>query len=222
MKTNKPIIAAAAMLLAGVAWGQTYTSNYTFNVNAAVPDGNPVGVSSSTNLSGMAGSISSLSVTLDVTGGFNGDLYAYLASPAGQLVVLLNRVGMSSSNAFGYSDAGFNVTLTNGAPDIHTYQMSVNPAGGQLTGAWAADGRNILPNSAPGAFDAGPTQDLSSFNNYSPDGQWTLFIADLSSGGGQSTLVSWGLTVVTVPEPQTWALMAGGLGLLLALKRRRN
>jgi subtilisin-like proprotein convertase family protein len=59
---------------------------------------------------------------------------------------------------------------------------------------------------------------MSVFNSMVPNGQWTLFIADLSAGG-TSTLVSWGLTVVTVPEPQTWAMVAGGLG-MLALRRR--
>jgi hypothetical protein len=42
------------------------------------------------------------------------------------------------------------------------------------------------------------------------------------SSGGQGTLVSWGLTVVTVPEPQTWVLVAGGVGLLLAFNRGRK
>ena len=84
-----------------------------------------------------------------------------------------------------------------------------------------ADGRAIDPQSTPSVFDAASTgANLSLFNNLVANGQWTLFIADLS-GGGQSTLVSWGLTVVTVPEPQTWAMAIGGLGLLLTLNRRR-
>jgi hypothetical protein len=61
---------------------------------------------------------------------------------------------------------------------------------------------------------------LSLFNSTLPNGAWTLFIADLSSGG-QSTLVSWGLTIVTVPEPQTWAMLVGGAGMLLAFRRRK-
>jgi hypothetical protein len=61
----------------------------------------------------------------------------------------------------------------------------------------------------------------SSFAGTSGDGTWALFVADLS-GGGQSTLVSWGLTVVTVPEPQTWALLGGGLAMLGWMRRRRS
>jgi subtilisin-like proprotein convertase family protein len=207
-----------------VAQGQLTTTTTSTSVNALIPDGNPVGISSSTNLTGIAGTITSVTVNLDITGGFNGDLYAYLAGPAGEFAVLLNRVGVASGNSFGYGDTGFNVTFSDGSPNIHGYQSgsySLN-GGGQLTGTWGTDGRNIDPQSSPATFDSTtPTANLGSFDGNSANGAWTLFVADLSSGG-QGTLVSWGLTVVTVPEPQTWALVAGGAGLLLTLNRRRK
>src|ERR1019366_9393677 len=105
----------------------------------------------------------------------------------------------------------------------HPYQLG-SPifSSGQLTGTWAPDGRNIDPQSSGSVFDAAsPTADLSVFNNTSANGAWTLFIADLS-GGGQSTLVSWGLTVVTVPEPQTWTLLGGSLAALWLATRKRQ
>jgi len=223
MKTTKSkllAVLALALSLAGATQGQT--NSYSINVNAPIIDGNPVGQTSVTNLSGLSGSISNVEVTLDITGGFNGDLYAYLVSPSGQMLVLLNRVGVGTGNAIGYSDAGFNIILSDsGAHNIHNYQNYGIPTG-QLTGTWAADGRAILPNSAPSAFDASPTTDFSLFNNANPNGVWTLFIADLG-GGSQSTLVSWGLTIVTVPEPQTWLLgLSGGAALLFAINRRRK
>jgi hypothetical protein len=139
------------------------------------------------------------------------------------LVVLLNRTGVVTGNAFGYSDTGFNIILSSGGANIHNYQSSSPTySGGQLNGTWAPDGRAIDPQSAPSVFDtAGTSPDLTVFNSLIPNGTWTLFIADLS-GGGQSTLVSWGLTVVTVPEPQTWAMIVGGMGVLLAMNRRRT
>ena len=228
MNKLKPILITVALLAAVAARGQ---AGFTNTVNATVPDANPTGITSSGNLSGVSGTISSVTVSLDITGGFNGDLYAYLVDPNGDLAVLLNRVGVTAvggNNYFGYGDTGFNVTLSDSSGNnIHNYQSggvgtyTLN-GGGQLTGTWAPDGRNILPNSTPSAFDSGyPTADLSAFNSTVPNGQWTLFIADLS-GGGTSTLVSWGLTVVTVPEPQTWAMAVGGLGMLLALRRSRS
>ena len=201
-----------------IARGQTYSNN----VNSAISDGNPVGFASSITVSGLSNIISSIQVNLDITGGFNGDLYAYLLGPQGGFAVLLNRVGTSSGNPFSYSDAGFNITLSSGAPDIHFYQDYVIPTG-QLTGTWAPDGRNISPASVPSVFDtAATTANLDLFAGIDPNGGWTLFIADLGSGGGQSTLVSWGLTIATVPEPQTWMLIAGGFGALLATRRFRK
>ena len=222
MKTIKLTVLAVSLLASTLVQGQTNFS--TFNsVNAAIPDANPTGLTSSTNLSGVIGYVSSVSVTLDITGGFNGDLYAYLVDPSGNLAVLLNRTGVGGVNAFGYGNTGFQITLDGtAANNIHGYGSSYSTnLLVQVTGSWLADGRAIDPQSTPAVFDGAPTgANLSLFNNLVANGQWTLFVADLS-GGGQSTLVSWGLTVVTVPEPQTWAMAVGGLGLLLALNRRR-
>jgi len=204
-------------------------TNATFSVtnNAPIPDANPVGVASPLTVSGMSGSTTNLTVNLNITGGFTGDLYAYLVSPQGSLVVLLNRVGMSSTNYFGYSDAGFNITLdSSSANNIHNYQSAGgypgDLSGGQLTGIWAPDSRTIDPLSAPSLFNLTPTGNtLAGYDGLNPNGVWTLFIADLS-GGGQSTLVSWGLTVVTVPEPQTWTILGGGLAAGWLMIRRRK
>jgi hypothetical protein len=38
----------------------------------------------------------------------------------------------------------------------------------------------------------------------------------------KSSLVSWGLTVVTVSEPQTWTILGGGLAAGWLLIRRRK
>jgi subtilisin-like proprotein convertase family protein len=206
------------------------STNATFSATlsgggAAIPDANPVGLTSTLNVSGMSGSTTNITVNLNITGGFSGDLYAYLLSPQGSMVVLLNRVGVSSTSNLGYSDAGFSITLDSAsANNVHNYQSdSPSIIAGQLTGTWAPDGRTIDPiYSAPSAFNAAATGNtLGVYDSSSPNGVWTLFVADLS-GGGQSTLVSWGLTVVTVPEPQTWTILGGGLAACWLLIRRRK
>jgi hypothetical protein len=84
------------------------------------------------------------------------------------------------------------------------------------------DRRMIDGQSPAGYFDAAPTgNNLDSLYGSDPNGDWTLFVADLSSPG-QSTLVSWGLTIATVPEPQTWALLVGGGLMLLVAGRHRQ
>jgi len=198
----------------------------TASPNAAVPDGSPVGLTSTLTVGNMVGPLTNLTVNLDVTGGFNGNLYAYLIAPSGSMVVLLNRVGLSSTNAFGYGNSGFNVSLNAAAANnVHFYQSTgYSLTAGQLTGDWQPDQRTISPGSVQTAFDApGAGNNLNSYyaSDSNPNGVWTLFIADLANGG-QSTLVSWGLTVVTVPEPQTWTLLGGGLATLLFMARKRR
>jgi len=217
------------MLAAAAVRGQ---SNYVYNFteNQAIPAGNPVGLSFSTNLTGMSFggsmSISNVTVSLDISGGFNGNLYAYLVGPDGAFAVLLNRVGVSSGNAFGYANSGFNITLNDlvNSGNVHSYQNdspSYNGSG-QLTGTWAADGKNIDPNSSPSAFDSAlDTAGLLNLAGGNPDGLWTLFVADLASGP-PSTIVSWGLDITTVPEPPALALAGlGGMAALVVCFRRR-
>ena len=212
------------LLVALTSRASSTNATFTATPGLTVPDANPVGLVSTLTVGDMTGNTINLTVNLDITGGFTGDLYAYLVSPTGTIVVLLNRVGMSSSDPFGYGDAGFNITLDSASGNnIHTYQSGgYTISGGQLTGTWAPDGRTIDPLSAPSAFDAGPTgSTLTSLDGTDPNGVWTLFIADLSPGG-ESTIVSWGLTVMTVPEPQSWTLLGGSLTAFWLINRRRR
>jgi hypothetical protein len=226
---KKITIITALLLAATPIWAQTVDStSFTNSTVTAIPDGNPVGVTEQINASGLGGSVTNVQVQLDITGGFNGDLYAYLVSPLGQMVVLLNRSGVDGSNPFGYSDAGYNITLSGTATnDVHYYQANTySIAGGQLTGTWAADGRNIDPQSSGSIFGSTlPTAGLNLYNGLNGggmNGTWTLFIADLAAGGGSPMLNSVVLTIMTVPEPQTWVVLAGGLMAFYLCRSRRN
>jgi subtilisin-like proprotein convertase family protein len=222
---KKQIGILMVLLAALVVRADVTNLTVTASPNTLIPDGNPVGLTSTVMVSGMVGPLTNLTVNLDITGGFNGNLYAYLLSPSGSMVVLLNRVGESSTNVFGYGNAGFNITLSaTAASNIHFYQSgSYSLSGGQLTGNWQPDQRTISPGSVQTAFDAAGTgNNLDSYytSDSNPNGVWTLFVADLANGA-QSTLVSWGLTVVTVPEPQTWTLLGSGLVGFFFLARKR-
>jgi hypothetical protein len=229
MKTPKLILA----LLLGCsinAPGQfsTYDNSFSsgFANNGNVPEGSLSGWSDSERLSGESGTITSVTVNLDIAGGYNGSLYAYLTYD-GLLVSLLNRVGVGfatpTSSAFGYGDSGFDITLSSSSSaNVHFYQTipgyNIN-GDGQLTGTWQPDGSAISPLSAPSSFDSSPgAQTLNSFAGLNPNGTWTLYVADVATGGGQSQIDSYGLEITTVPEPG--GLLSAGLFLLGTLLRK--
>src|SRR5277367_2036542 len=103
MKTIiKPFITMVALVLLAAG---------SVRATVDIPDGNPIGVDSTLNVSGISLPITSVSITLNISGGNNGDLVAYL-SYDGQLVTLFNQPGVSTSNPLGATDPGFvNVTF---------------------------------------------------------------------------------------------------------------
>ena len=168
-------------------------------------------------------------------GAFNGDYYMRLEHDSGY-AILLNRVGRRTGadfdSTFGYADNGFNVTLDDqaSAGDIHVYRLQLPLISGgppaqshstavdstyqaALTGTWAPDGRDASPTSV--TADLSRTKLLSQFNGMSASGTWTLYVADLNSGG-TANLVRWGMQIsglTMVPEPANLAL---GVTALLA------
>ena len=185
----------------------------------AIPDNNGSGLSYHFSLSDAAVLITDVSVTLDISGGYNGDLYAYVTHGDG-FAMLLNRVGRTSTSEYGYSTAGFAITLTGSATaDIHNYQNlapSCNGSG-QLTGTWGADGRAVTPALA---YDTiARTATLASFNGLDPNGDWVIYFRD-ASPGGISTLNGWSVDVTAVPEPVNVALVVFAAVALLVQGRR--
>ena len=171
------------------------------SLDLPIPDGSVNGVSDTRTVTSSETDIRSLSVWLAISGtgadgGFNGDLYVTLIHESGY-AVLLNRPGRSSADEFGYGDSGMNVMFADAAPngDVHGYG-ALWP-GSLLTGLWAPDGRAVDPDVVD--FSSPRSALLSSFNGLNPNGAWTLFVADLASGG-QQQVVSWGLAINSVPE----------------------
>lgn len=199
------------------------TAVYSFNgLGIVVPDGSPSGVANVQEVNSGIATIEEVTVTLTLSGDYNGDLYIYLKKDTG-FSVLVNRVGRDGSG-FGYGDSGFNVSISDSAPsDIHTYQNTGTPvAGSPLNGSWQPDGRITDPDSV--AFGDSRPALLHSFNGLSATGSWTLYVADLN-GGDPHTLQSWSLTVsgIAVPEPDSALLLAGSvIGFLCGGRRRRR
>ena len=194
------ILLCSVVLAVSTAQATIYTTNWNsgFAGGGIVPDGNFSGWADTRTVSTMpAGILQSVAVNLNLSGGWNGDLYAYLVHSSG-FSVLLDRVG---PGAYGYGDAGMNVTLA----DVGTYgtvQGNIGTYGGGFvpTGVWN-------PDNTSGS--------LASFLSTAPNGTWSLFIADMSAGG-VTTVQNWGLQmdIVAVPEVESWvaAALAGMFG----------
>ena len=72
-----------------------YTNNTVYNVNQAIPDGDVNGLGVTANITGLSGNIASVTLTVNILGGNNADLYAFLAGPNGGFSILFNRVGLA-------------------------------------------------------------------------------------------------------------------------------
>jgi hypothetical protein len=201
MKKSLFVCGLILLSLAGTAHAALTVIDSTFAVNTPIPQGNPTGITSSETFQGLNdGAISSVDVQLNLSGGYLGGLYAFLvlqdAYGNTATEILLNQIGTSPANPFGSPGSGMTVTLS----DTGTANGSIHDAPGNPTGTWLPDS----PNTLDGTF-AGLT----------PNGTWTLFVADLFAGTGTTTLQSWGLDVTVVPEPAQAGGWFGAGGVLL-------
>src|SRR5512145_1262471 len=132
-------LVAAALVFATSAQAAIYTETYNsgFANSGVIADGNTTGWWDTRNFGSFSGSgwqITDVNVTFTITGGYNGDLYAYL-NHNGVLVPLLNRVGTGSGSepqySFGFSTSGFdNFTLDDQAANGNIHDIST-PTSGQ-------------------------------------------------------------------------------------------
>jgi subtilisin-like proprotein convertase family protein len=190
-------------------YAQISQTNIFSGINQPVPDGNASGLSDRQIISSSITELSRVRVKVRIAGEFNGDLYGYvrqITPTETNFCILLNRPGRTTNDPFGYDDMGLDITFDDAASngDIHRYQSVITPVfGSPLAGSWQPDGRNVLPLTVT---DASPrTTALSAFSGQAAGGEWTLFLADLESGG-TNMLVSWGLELSGTGMPSiTWA-----------------
>lgn len=244
MNTVSKLICTAGLVgMAATASAQDFSWNEN-GINAFIPDGDLNGtvVTEDVSLPGATINLDSFRVHLNIVGdpiGASGDLYVYLRSPdhtatggnASVIAILLNRPGVPGNGGLGYQDSGLDLTFFDGTDpnatrsDVHYYQNDpfyTLGNGDGVTGVFKTDGRDITPLSAGSAFEAAArTKTLEGFQGVDPNGSWSLFLADVSSGGS-SRLVSWGLDFTPIPEPHQYAMVIGAGLLAFALYRRRT
>ncbi len=163
-----------------VAGAQQIISN---TENYAIPDGSCTGASSIIAVSGYTGTVpsSGISVKINITHGYVGDLVIRLVAPNGAILGLSNRTGNNnnSGNNFTntiFSDAGAAVLPTTGAPYTGTYK----PVAATFTSCSVTSTVTTF-----GAIGGG---------TINPNGNWTLSVYDRSSNDA-GTIVNWAITI---------------------------
>ena len=165
--------------------GGIYTASAS--PGSVIPDDSESGIGYSLNFGASGLNISDISVAFTMSGGDDGDIYAYL-SHGSEIALLVNQIAGAATSS------GFDVTLTTGTGVA--VNTPIGTAGHPLTGIYRAD------NSGNG---------LTTFQNTDPNGAWTLFFADVGPGDAP-TLNNFSVSLTAVPEPVNVAL--GILGVL--------
>jgi subtilisin-like proprotein convertase family protein len=200
--TMKTILTITLLLAATLTRAALYTETLS-GLSTSITDGSALPGSSSMTVSDTGGgTVTGLTVGLNFSGGYNGDLYVYLVGPNGTTTVtLLNRPGSAPFYAAG---AGFgngsanSLVLNSSSASIQT---AAETAGAAMTGTYGASGS------------------LVNFNGLTANGTWTLYFADLSTGGGAgpSVVNGWTLNLDVSPVPEPVNVALGMFGTLLAL-----
>lgn len=222
----KTIVSLAAILSAPTAaWSQIFA--FDFEVESSIPDDTSTGIADIQTLQPMESRIESVSIRLELSAepgfsGFLGDLYAYIEH-AGRIAVLLNRPGRTLEAPFGYADnQALDVRFSDTGPDVHVHRpLDGTPLSGPLTGTFTPDGRATDP--ALVLDTDARTLFLDAFTGLPADGEWTLFLADLS-GGGRHRLVGWSLELelAEIPELPVFIPAAGLVATGWFLRRHRK
>lgn len=183
----KPIALLALSLACGVLTAGATETVIQWTSGQTIPDDDSTGLADTRTVSSPFASITSVEVKVQLSGGWNGDLHAWLSHDTGYSV-LLNCPGRTAFSDAGASDAGMRVTFSDDAvTDAHAATGLALLTGSLQPDARETDPLEVLDSSPRTAF-------LSSFQGLDPNGEWTLFLVD-ASGGNVSTLVSWGLTI---------------------------
>jgi hypothetical protein len=170
---------------------------------------------STINVSGIAGNITGLTLSL------NGLSHTY---PDDLVFGLLNQdsgLGFVFMSGAGGSTDISNVNLT--FSDAAAGMLPQSFVGGQITSG------TYLPSNYSGYsftfFDNASS--FAGYNGLSANGTWVLYVDDVFPADGGSLSGGWSLNFTTdaapgVPEPAAWAMMTVGFGLAGASLRRRK
>ncbi|HNL37863.1 MAG TPA: HYR domain-containing protein, partial [Saprospiraceae bacterium] len=202
------LVALLMLFIGNMAFAQATFVGNNFNIPTAA--GATSGTASGTVSVACVGTIANganLSITINNTHTFEGDLSYWLVAPGGQVLELCTRNGGGNNN--------FNVTFsdaaaTNIAAATATTSTTTLPCGGAgqtfaYSGSFKPEGRNnvipAFPTSPSNVPAAGTFTFANTFSGINADGNWTLIIND-HVGGDAGATCNWSITFagVTVPS----------------------
>ncbi|HUR98112.1 MAG TPA: Ig-like domain repeat protein [Pyrinomonadaceae bacterium] len=174
----------------------------------SVPDNTAASAQSNITVSGLAGPISSLTVTLtgvNASGNaFMDDLDMLLVGPGGQKFLFLSDVGGFFQNSNGtinltLSDAAAAFAPNTGQLSSGTYKPTNHEAAGDVFNPPAPAAPYLT--AGPAGAGATFTSAFGGLSGASVNGVWSLFIEDDASSAGTQATISggWSLDIVTTP-----------------------
>jgi len=159
-------------------------------ISVAIGDLLPPAIST-INVAGVVGAVQSITVNLNITHTYDGDMTINLKAPNGNIYNLAWEVGGSGDNFINttFSSAGGTPIFSGTAP---------------FTGTYAADGFDAV-GIAPNLSNITAWTDLYS----TPNGAWSLIVTD-PWAGDNGTINSWSLTInYAVPDVGLWTPVTG-------------
>jgi subtilisin-like proprotein convertase family protein len=173
---------------------QTFSNTNYIGLDDTVTRATPY--ASTINVSGQSGVISNLRVTLTgVSHTFSQEVDMLLVSPNGRSLILLSDAGASAIT-------NVNLTFDDSAPG-GVSQTSITSGTYKPTNY--SDGffenGDAFPNPAPlRPYIESFSSQLSSFNGFSPNGEWKLFVTDDRGNSNSGTISGgWSLDITTSP-----------------------
>ncbi len=194
--------------LAVISSGGTTAPSGSAAPNAAIPDNNTTGVSSTITLAGAGAATvttsSVVTVTLNIAHTFVGDLDIFLVDPSGTRAMLL-----TSDNGGGGENFTNTVLQTGAATNITT----IVAVGEPYTATYAPEGGISTAPDRTGAAASGNYNAIipaSAIVGAAINGAWTLRVFD-DAGGDAGTLLNWSLAISEPTlAPYTFAITGPG------------
>ncbi len=217
---KRSLFAFAALIAGASLCGQTTFVNSTY---ISVPDqGTAV---SSIQVSGFAGSLSSLSVSLNgLSHEIPDDLQIVLVGSNGNAVTLADFIVADGAVLNAWFNTPVTLTFSDTAPQrFFTDTGAFGLSDGNITGGVfrpLGDNLRELPAAINGATVCMTFQEAFSGSN--PNGTWTLYVRDVAAVDVGFITNGWSLSLTAVPEPATYGVVTGLIALIGVVVARRG